>query len=149
MIQRSKTKCHKPLKNTKKESFSTQSKIGQKALIQSNFFEQAIKMMGDTIEDMDKETEQKDNKTEFIENKIGLPDCKDIEELNKLGLNRTQSKRKCDRIIDRLKNSLNNHKNLKEKNFKILNKTFALIMTCLENQLFNIHKKFKIKNNKI
>ena len=32
--------------------------------------------MGDTIEDMGIELEQKDNKTEFFENKIGLPDCK-------------------------------------------------------------------------
>ena len=112
------------------------------------FFEQALKMRGDTIEDMDKETEQKDNKIEFIENKIELPDCKDIEKLNKLRLNRISSKTKCDRIIDTLKNSLKNHKNLKEKNFKILNKSFAFIMTCLENQLFNIHKNFKIKNSK-
>ena len=28
---------------------------------------------------------QKDNTMEFLENKIGLPDCKVIEEMNKLG----------------------------------------------------------------
>ena len=59
-----------------KESFSTKSKIGQNALIQSEVFEQAINIIGDTMEDMDTEMEQKDNKIEFLENKIGLPDCK-------------------------------------------------------------------------
>ena len=34
---------------------------------------------------MDLEIEQKDNKTEFLENKIRSPDCKIIEEMNKLG----------------------------------------------------------------
>ena len=32
--------------------------------------------MGDTFEDMDIEIEEKDSKIEFLENKIGLPDCK-------------------------------------------------------------------------
>ena len=32
--------------------------------------------MRDTIEDMDIEIEQRDNKLEFLENKIRLPDCK-------------------------------------------------------------------------
>ena len=66
-----------------KESYSTQSKIGQNALIQSKVFEQAINLMGDFIEDMDIEIEQKD-KIEFLENKIGLPDCKVIEEMKRL-----------------------------------------------------------------
>ena len=43
--------------------------------------------MGGTIEDMDIEIEQKDNKTDFLENKIGLADYKVIEEMNWLGLN--------------------------------------------------------------
>ena len=30
--------------------------------------------MGETISDMDKEIEQKDNKTQFLEDKIGIPD---------------------------------------------------------------------------
>ena len=38
-----------------------------------------------TIEEMDKQKEQKDNKTEVLENKIGLPDCKVIEEMNRIG----------------------------------------------------------------
>ena len=70
--------------------------------------------MGDTIEDMDIEIEQKD-KIEFLENKIGLPDCKVIEEMNRLGLNKISSKRKGDRIMDRLNNSLKNHKHIKNK----------------------------------
>ena len=44
-----------------KESYETQSEEGQNALIQSKVFEQAINIMGDTIEDMDIEMEQKDN----------------------------------------------------------------------------------------
>ena len=43
--------------------------------------------MGDTIEDMDIEIEQKDTKIEFLEIKIGLPDCKIIEKMNKLRIN--------------------------------------------------------------
>ena len=41
--------------------------------------------MGDTIEDMNTEVEQKDNKKQFFKNKIGLPDSKIVEEMNKLG----------------------------------------------------------------
>ena len=35
---------------------------------------------------MVKEKEQKDSKIELLENKMGLPDSKDFEEMNKLGL---------------------------------------------------------------
>ena len=77
-----------------KESYSTQSKIGQNALIQSKVFEQARNIMGDTIEDMDIEIEQKDNKMEFLENKMDLPDCKVIEEMNRPGLNKYHLKEK-------------------------------------------------------
>ena len=41
--------------------------------------------MGKTFEDMDIKIEQKDNKIELLENKKGSPDCKSIEEMNKLG----------------------------------------------------------------
>ena len=41
-------------------------------MIQSKVFEKAIKIRGDTIEDMHIEIEQKDNKTEFLETKLGL-----------------------------------------------------------------------------
>ena len=50
------------IENYFKESFATQSKIGQIALIQSKGFEQAIFILGDTIEDIDIELEQKDLK---------------------------------------------------------------------------------------
>ena len=73
-----------------KESYSTQSKLVQNALIRSKVFEQAINIMRDTIEDMDIEIEHKDNKIEFLENKIGLPDCKVIE-MNKVGLTKISS----------------------------------------------------------
>ena len=36
------------------ESFSTRSQIGQNALIQSKVFKQALKIMGETISDMEK-----------------------------------------------------------------------------------------------
>ena len=67
--------------------------------------------MEDTFENMD--NEQKDSKIEFLENKIGLPDCKVIEEMNRLGLNKISSKRKGDRFMDRLNNSINNYKYIK------------------------------------
>ena len=44
--------------------------------------------MGDTINDMDVEIEQKDNKKLFQENKIGVTDDKVIEEMNRLDLNK-------------------------------------------------------------
>ena len=58
-----------------KESYATQSKEGRNALIQSKVFEQAINIMGDTIEDMDIEIEQKDNEIEFLGNWKGSRDC--------------------------------------------------------------------------
>ena len=86
-----------------KESYSTQSKIGQNASIKNKVFEQALNLMGETIEDMDTEMD-KDNKTDFLENKIGLPDCKVREEMNKLGLKKKSSKRKGGKIMDKLSN---------------------------------------------
>ena len=62
-------KKHKPLKNIEKESYATQSKIGQNAFVQSNDFEQAIILMADTIADMDIEKKQKDSKIELLEEK--------------------------------------------------------------------------------
>ena len=62
----------------------TQSRIRQNALIQNEVVEQAIKIMGDIIEDMDIEIELKDNKKN-LENKVGLADCKVIEEMKRLG----------------------------------------------------------------
>ena len=50
--------------------------------------------MGNTTEDMNIEIEQKDNKIEFLEDKIGLPGCKVIEEMNRLGLEKNQLKEK-------------------------------------------------------
>ena len=41
------------LEKHNKESYSTQSKKNQNALIQSKVVEQAVNIMGDTIEDMD------------------------------------------------------------------------------------------------
>ena len=93
-----------------KESISKRSQRGQKALIQSKVFKQAINIMGETISDMDIELEQKDNKTQFLEDKIGRPDSKVVEEMKRLDLNKITSKDKCDRIMNRLNKTLNNHK---------------------------------------
>ena len=71
--------------------------------------------MGDTIEDMDKKMEQKYNKIDFFEKKIGLPDCKVIEKKSRLGLNEKSSKRKGDRIMDKLNYSPKNHKSIKNE----------------------------------
>ena len=65
--------------------------------------------MGDTIKDMDIEIEQKFNKIELLANKIGLPDCKVNGEKNRLGLQKTSSKGKSDKIMDRSNKSFNNH----------------------------------------
>ena len=66
--------------------------------------------MGNTIE-----LEQKDNEGEFLEIRTGLPDCRVIVELNRLGLNKISSKRKGDRIMDRLNISLHNQKYIENK----------------------------------
>ena len=63
--------------------------------------------MGETISDMDIELEQKDNKIKVLEDKIGIPDSNVIEEMNRLELNKTSSKENNDRIMIRLKNTLN------------------------------------------
>ena len=59
---------------------------------------------------MDIEIGQKNSKKEFLEIKKGLPDCKGIGEMIELGLDQRSSERKSDRIMDRLNNSLKNHK---------------------------------------
>ena len=98
-----------------KESFSTQWKIGQNALIQSNFFEPAINTKRDTVEDLDIGIEQKDNKIDFLEKKIGLPVYKVIEEMNRQELSKMSSKRKSDRNMDRINSFVNNHDYIKNK----------------------------------
>ena len=48
-----------------KASFSTRSEIDQNALIQNKVFKQAIKIMRETISDIDVELEEKDKKIHF------------------------------------------------------------------------------------
>ena len=74
-----------------------------------------MNLMGDSIEDLDKKTEQKDNKKDFSEIKIGLPDFNFIGEMNEPGFNKISSKIKSDRPLDRFYSSLNNHKYIKRK----------------------------------
>ena len=51
------------IENNSKESYATQSKVEKNALKRSKVFEQAINIMGDTIEELDIEKEIKDNNT--------------------------------------------------------------------------------------
>ena len=95
------------------QSLATRSKLGQNALIQSNIYKEAINIMGDTINDMDVEIEQKENKILFLENKIGVTDDKVIEEMNRLDLNKISDKEKNNRIMNRLNKTLNKHKYIK------------------------------------
>ena len=77
-----------------RESFSTRSQRSQSPLIQIKVFEEAINFLVETISDIDIEIEQKDNKIHFLENKRGIPDSKDIEEMNRLDLIKYQTKKK-------------------------------------------------------
>ena len=69
--------------------------------------------MGETGSDMDIEIEQKDNKKQLSEDKIGIPDTKLTEEMNRLDLNEISSEEENDRIMNRLNETLTNHKYLK------------------------------------
>ena len=116
-----------------KESFSTRSQIGQNALIQSKVFKQAINIMGETISDMDIEIKRRDNKIQFLENKIGITDSKVIEEMKRLDLNKISCKEQNDRIMSRLNQTLTNHKYFKHSKYW---------------NNFIIRKTVKIKSNK-
>ena len=48
--------------------------------------------MGETILDMEIELEQKDDKIQFLQDKIGIPDSTVLEKMNRLDLNRLSSK---------------------------------------------------------
>ena len=64
--------------------------------------------MGETISDMDTKIEQKDDKIQFLEDKIGIPYSKVVEEVNRLDSNKISSEDKCDKIKNRLNKTLNN-----------------------------------------
>ena len=69
--------------------------------------------MGDTINDMDIELEEKDNKISFLENKIGVTDDRVIEEMKRLDLNKITNKEKNNSIMNRLNKTLNKHNYIK------------------------------------
>ena len=69
--------------------------------------------MGETVSDMDIKLEQKDNKMQFSDDRIGIPDSKVIEEMKRLNLNKISNKEKIDRIMNRLIKTPNNHKYIK------------------------------------
>ena len=50
--------------------------------------------MGEAISDMDIDLEQKDNKKQFLEDEIGIPESRVIEEKNRLDLNKKSSEEK-------------------------------------------------------
>ena len=95
------------------QSYTTRSILGENALIQSSIYKEAINIMGDTINDMDIEIEQKTNKISFLENKIGVTDDIVIEEMKKLDLNKISDKDKNIRIMNRLNKTLNKHNYIK------------------------------------
>ena len=68
--------------------------------------------MGETISNMDMELKQKDNEIQLLEVKIGIPDSKVVEEMNRLLLKEIASK-KNDWIMNRLNKTFNNHKHIK------------------------------------
>ena len=63
---------------------------------------------------MDIQLEQKDNKGQFLEDEIGMPLSKTVDEMKRLHLNKISSKNECDRVMNRLNKTLKNHKNLKD-----------------------------------
>ena len=95
------------------QSYATRSKPGENAIIQSSIYKEAINIMGDIINDMDIENEEKDIKISFLEKKIGIRDDKLIEEMNRLDLTKIPDKEKNIRIINRLNKTLDKHKYIK------------------------------------
>ena len=95
------------------QSYATKSILGKNALIQSSIYKEAINIMGDTINDMDVEIEQKDNKISFLEIKIGVTDDKIEEEMKRLDLNRITDKENNNRIMNRLNKTLDKHNYIK------------------------------------
>ena len=95
------------------QSYATKSILGKNALIQSSSYKEAINIMGDTIDDMDIEIEQKDIKISFLENKVGVTDDKVIEEMKRLDLEKITNKEKNNWIMNRLNKTLNKPKYIK------------------------------------
>ena len=62
--------------------------------------------MVETISDMDIEEEQKDNKLQFLEDKIRISDSKIVEEMKGLDINKKSSRERCDNFLNRLNKTL-------------------------------------------
>ena len=95
------------------QSYATKSILDKNAIIQSSIYKEAINIMGDTINDMDVEREQKDNGISFLKNKIVVTDDKIIKEMKRLDLNKITDKEKNNRIMNRLNKTLDNHNYIK------------------------------------
>ena len=75
------------------QSYRKHSQRGQKALIQKRNDEQAIQIMGETLEDSDKETEVKDNKI-FLADQTGISDKQLLKEVRQVKLDEILNRRK-------------------------------------------------------
>ena len=113
------TKIQNDISNTvdkyNNQLYATKSILGKNALIQSSIYKEAINIMGDTINDIDVEIEQKDNKILFPEDKIGFTDDKVKEEMNRLDLNKITDKERNNRIMNRLNKTLKKHNYIKSE----------------------------------
>ena len=113
-----------------RKSISTGCQVGQKALVQSKAFKQAIKIMRERISGLDIELKQKGRKIQSLEGTIGIPDSKVVEEMNRLDLNKQPNKDKCDEIMKKFKKIKKKHSNTKKiKTMTFKQKFFALIRT--------------------
>ena len=69
--------------------------------------------MDGTISEMEIEIEQKDNNIKFLEDKIGIPDSKIVEEINRMDLCKISSRDKSDRTMIRINKTPNKHETIK------------------------------------
>ena len=69
--------------------------------------------MRETISVMNIKLGRKDCKIQFLDDKIGIPVSKVVEEMNRLDLNKSSSKNICDKIMHRLNKTPKNHKHTK------------------------------------
>lgn len=96
------------------QNLNTKNEIGKTMLIQNNVYKKAMYLMGDTIADMDEEIEIKDNKINYLENKIGMTDKEVVKEMKNKGIKLTEDKSRKDRILNRLKRNCIKHNMLAE-----------------------------------
>ena len=110
--------------NHTNESYKTQSQTGQTALAQRKFIEEAKEISGKRNDDMDQISEFRDNKNNFLADKIRSSTERFIEQMEQINLNDFLTGR------DRVKKDWNTLKNMKKLNIrtlKIFNKFYILL----------------------